>query len=237
MNRFDPLPSGVNPENLYPAYKSTRLRAPAQRPVRVSVVDPLCHGIRFDRRALKADDADLTAHGKGQPLGEKIIVSGRVLDEDSTPVRDSLIELWQANAAGRYRHPKDTHPAPLDPNFPGWGKTMTDDTGRYRFVSIKPGPYPWGNHDKAWRPAHIHFSLFGNLYAQRLVTQMYFPGDPLFAHDPIFQSVSDPDARERMVCRFSLELTEGGEALGYEFDIVLRGRNATPLASEARERP
>jgi protocatechuate 3,4-dioxygenase beta subunit len=152
-----------------------------------------------------------------------------VLDGDGRPVRNSLIEVWQANAAGRYIHQGDRHPAPLDPNFSGAGRCLTDDEGRYRFVTVKPGAYPWKNHDNAWRPAHIHFSLFGPTFATRLVTQMYFPGDPLFDQDPIFQSVRDPEARQRLISSFDLETTEPEWALGYRFDIVLRGRDATPM--------
>jgi protocatechuate 3,4-dioxygenase beta subunit len=174
-------------------------------------------------------DNDLTRQHEGEPLGERIIVTGRVLDGDGRPVRNSLIEVWQANAAGRYVHQGDRHPAPLDPNFTGAGRYLTDDEGRYRFVTVKPGAYPWKNHDNAWRPAHIHFSLFGPAFATRLVTQMYFPGDPLFDHDPIFQSVRDPKARQRLVSSFDLETTEPEWALGYRFDIVLRGRDATPM--------
>jgi protocatechuate 3,4-dioxygenase beta subunit len=152
-----------------------------------------------------------------------------VLDGDGRPVRGSLIEIWQANAAGRYVHQGDRHPAPLDPNFTGAGRRLTDDDGRYRFVTLKPGAYPWGNHYNAWRPAHIHFSLFGPAFRSRLITQMYFPGDPLFDQDPIFQSVRDREARERLISRFDLETTEPEWALGYRFDIVLEGRGATPM--------
>jgi protocatechuate 3,4-dioxygenase beta subunit len=155
-----------------------------------------------------------------------------VLDGDGRPVRNSLIEVWQANAAGRYVHQGDRHPAPLDPNFTGAGRCLTDSEGRYRFVTVKPGAYPWKNHDNAWRPAHIHFSLFGPAFATRLVTQMYFPGDPLFDQDPIFQSVQDPKARQRLVSSFNLETTEPEWALGYRFDIVLRGRDATPMENQ-----
>jgi protocatechuate 3,4-dioxygenase beta subunit len=174
-------------------------------------------------------DHDLTRQHAGEPLGERIIVTGRVLDGDGRPVPHSLVEVWQANAAGRYRHAGDRHPAPLDPNFTGTGRCVTDADGHYRFVTVKPGAYPWGNHDNAWRPAHIHFSLFGRAFAQRLVTQMYFPGDPLFAHDPIFNSIPDPRARQRLVAQFDLGVTEPEWALGYRFDIVLRGSTATPV--------
>ncbi len=226
--KFDAIAPGVYPELIYPSYKSTLKRGPEQPALRIIAPVPVTQNISPSPRILLPNDMDLTAHGESEPLGEKIVVTGRVVDEDGKPVRNSLLEVWQCNAAGRYRHKRDQHNAPLDPNFNGWGKMMTDDDGRYRFVTIKPGPYPWGNHDKAWRPAHIHFSLFGNVYAQRLVTQMYFPSDPLFDYDPIFQSIPDLAARQRLVSRFSLEHTVSDQMLGYEFDIVLRGRDATP---------
>ncbi len=226
--KFDTVPTGVYPELIFPSYKSTAKRGPQQAPLRIAAPVPVQQNLIVAPRILLPNDMDLTAQGDAEPLGEKIVVTGRVVDEDGKPVRNSLLEVWQCNAAGRYRHKKDQHHAPLDPNFHGWGKMLTDDDGRYRFVTIKPGPYPWGNHDKAWRPAHIHFSLFGNVYAQRLVTQMYFPNDPLFEYDPIFQSIPDAAARQRLISRFSLEQTVGAEMLGYEFDIVLRGRDATP---------
>lgn len=226
--KFDAIAPGVYPELIYPEYKSTLKRGPVQPALRIVAPVPVTQNITPSPRIMLPNDMDLTAHGESEPLGEKIVVTGRVLDEDGKPVRNSLLEVWQCNAAGRYRHKRDQHNAPLDPNFNGWGKMMTDDDGRYRFVTIKPGPYPWGNHDKAWRPAHIHFSLFGNVYAQRLVTQMYFPSDPLFDYDPIFQSIPDLAARQRLISRFSLEHTVSDQMLGYEFDIVLRGRDATP---------
>ena len=227
--KFDTIAAGVYPELVYPPYKSTLKRGPLQPALRINAPVPVGENIAPSPRILLPFDTDLTAQGDGAPLGEKIVVTGLVVDEDGQPVRNSLLEVWQCNAAGRYRHKKDQHDAPLDPNFNGWGKMMTDDEGRYRFVTIKPGPYPWGNHHKAWRPAHIHFSLFGNVYAQRLVTQMYFPSDPLFDYDPIFQSIPDLAARQRLISRFSLEETVSDQMLGYEFDIVLRGRNATPM--------
>jgi protocatechuate 3,4-dioxygenase beta subunit len=172
---------------------------------------------------------DLTCQGKGQPLGERIVVSGRVLDEDGRPVSNSLVEIWQANAAGRYLHKVDQHDAPLDPNFTGVGQTFTDEEGRYRFITIRPGAYPWRNHQNAWRPQHIHFSLFGPAFATRLVTQMYFPGDPLLEFDPIFNSVPDEAARKSLISHFDWATTAPEIALGFRFDIILRGRNATPL--------
>jgi protocatechuate 3,4-dioxygenase beta subunit len=228
MNPYRREP-GVDPPYLYPDYRSTRLRAP-QRPLIVlpHTLSEITGPVYRDER-IGPLDQDLTRQHGGEPLGERIVVSGRVLDGDGRPVRDSLVEIWQCNAAGRYVHEIDRHAAPLDPNFSGAGRCMTDRDGNYRFVTIKPGAYPWENHDNAWRPAHIHFSLFGTAFVTRLVTQMYFPGDPLFAHDPIFQSVRDPAARERMVARFDLHTTVPQWALGYRFDIVLRGREATPM--------
>jgi protocatechuate 3,4-dioxygenase beta subunit len=212
----------VDPPYLYPEYRSTVTRAPSR--VLLPLPEEL-HDLRapvFGEDAVAPGDADLTAQGAGEPLGERIVVTGRVLDEDGRPVRGALLEIWQANAAGRYIHEGDQHPAPLDPNFTGAGRTLSDDDGRYRFVTVKPGAYPWRNHPNAWRPAHIHFSLFGRAFTQRLVTQMYFPGDPLFAHDPIFQSVRDAAARERLVARLDLDETTPEWALGYTWDVVLR---------------
>jgi protocatechuate 3,4-dioxygenase, beta subunit len=214
--------SGVDPPYLHPDYRSTVLRAPSRALLPLPeelhrLVAPV-----FGEDRVTPADADLTSGHSAEPLGERIIVTGRVLDEDRHPVRDALLEVWQANAAGRYLHEIDQHPAPLDPNFTGAGRTVTDDEGRYRFVTVKPGAYPWQNHQNAWRPAHIHFSVFGRAFTQRLVTQMYFPGDPLFAHDPIFNSVRDPKARDLLVARFDLDTTEPEWALGYRWDIVLR---------------
>ncbi|MEW6635920.1 MAG: protocatechuate 3,4-dioxygenase subunit beta [Actinomycetota bacterium] len=220
---------GAHPPYLYPDYVATRLRAPKKPLIILPKTLSDTTGPAFGRDPIGELDNDLTRQHPGEPLGERIIVHGRVLDGDGRPVRNSLVEIWQANAAGRYTHAGDRHPAPLDPNFSGAGRTLTDDDGYYRFVTIKPGAYPWKNHDNAWRPAHIHFSLFGEAFRSRLITQMYFPGDPLFYQDPIFQSVRDEKARERMISSFDLEATVPEWALGYRFDIVLEGRNATPM--------
>jgi protocatechuate 3,4-dioxygenase beta subunit len=230
MPEHDP---GVHPPLDFPGYKSTALRHPIQPLVYLPHTVTESTGPQLgERRAPGETDHDLTRHHAGEPVGERITVAGRLLDEDGRPIRDSLVEIWQANAAGRYRHRWDTWPAPLDPNFSGGGRCVTDADGRYEFVTIKPGPYPWGNHRNAWRPAHIHFSLLGHAFAQRLVTQMYFPGDPLFAYDPIFNSVRDPAARERMVSSFSIDRTQENWALAFDFDIVLRGPDATPMEEE-----
>ena len=219
--RISNLAEEVDPPLLYPDYRSTTLRAPQRPPIIVrdrfrDLENPVYgHDIR------EADN-DLTRQHSGDPQGERIIVNGRVVEEDGRPVPNTLVEIWQANAGGRYRHEGDQHPAPLDPNFSGAGRTLTDADGKYEFLTVKPGAYPWKNHPNAWRPAHIHFSLFGRAFSSRLVTQMYFPGDPLFEFDPIFQSVRDPEARRRLVARFELGLTQPEWALGYRFDIVLR---------------
>ena len=184
----------------------------------------------YGHEAVGALDNDLTKNAvrNGAPLGERIVVTGRVLDENEKPLPNMLVEIWQCNAAGRYVHTADQHDAPLDPNFLGAGRCVSDPDGNYRFYTLKPAAYPWGNHDNAWRPAHIHFSLLGPSLATRLVTQMYFPGDPLLGLDPIFMTVPET-SRDRLVCEFSLDVTEPEFALGYVFDIVLRGDEATPL--------
>jgi len=220
---------GEQPEHLYPGYESTRLRAPKRPLVILPHTLTEVTGPVYGHERIGPVDNDLTVQHDGEPLGERIIVHGRVLDGEDRPVRNSLVEIWQANAGGRYRHDGDQHPAPLDPNFSGAGRAVTDDEGRYRFITIKPGAYPWRNHPNAWRPAHIHFSLFGNAFVSRLVTQMYFPGDPLFFQDPIFHSVREPRARDRMICHFDLDETKPEWALAYQFDIVLRGPEATPM--------
>jgi protocatechuate 3,4-dioxygenase beta subunit len=225
--RFQRESAAAHPPLVHPDYKSTMRRGPTKPLVVVPRTLTETTGPVFGHDAVAAGDADLTRAHAGEPLGERIVVAGRVLDEDGRPVPNALVEIWQANAAGRYVHLNDQHPAPVDPNFTGAGRAVTDADGRYRFVSVKPGAYPWRNHHNAWRPAHIHFSLFGAGLLSRLVTQMYFPGDPLFPFDPIFNGVPE-GARKRLISRFDLSLTEPEWALGYAFDIVLRGRQATP---------
>ena len=226
----------IHPPLIYPDYKSTVLRGPKKPLITIdeALMDPRLPVYGED--ALGALDNDLTRNGRGngEPLGERIVVHGQITDERGKPIPNTLIEVWQANAAGRYIHKVDQHDAPLDPNFLGAGRDLTDKEGRYRFYTIKPGAYPWGNHHNAWRPNHIHFSLFGRHLESRLVTQMYFPGDPLLQFDPIFHGV--PEAgRKLLVSTFKLELTEPSFALGYEFNIVLRGRNATPFEADDHE--
>jgi protocatechuate 3,4-dioxygenase beta subunit len=221
--------AGTQPDYFHPAYRATRLRAPSQPLIFLPHTLSEVTGPAFSHSDIHPNDRDLTVQHAGEPVGERIIVRGRVVDGDGHAVPNSLIEIWQANAAGRYADAKDNHPAPLDPNFTGTGRTLTDNDGFYSFVTIKPGAYPWRNHDNAWRPAHIHFSLFGPAFVTRLITQMYFPGDPLFAYDPILQSIPDERARQRLVSKFDLETTKPEWALGYRFDIVLRGRESTPF--------
>jgi protocatechuate 3,4-dioxygenase, beta subunit len=219
----------LDPAYLFEDYTATVLRSPQQ----ALVVPPAglseLTGPAFGEGDVRDADADLTRHGSGEPIGERIIVHGTVRDSYGEPLRRTLIEVWQANAAGRYLHDLDQHPAPIDPNFTGAGRCLTDDEGHYRFTTIKPGPYPWKNHTNAWRPAHLHLSLFGRAFTQRLVTQMYFPGDPLFYQDPIFNSVRDEAARKRMISVYDHATTSPEWATGYRFDVVLGGAAATPL--------
>ncbi|MEE1941293.1 protocatechuate 3,4-dioxygenase subunit beta [Streptomyces sp. TRM 70361] len=223
-------PAAHHPPRDYPPYRSSALRHPKRPPVAVGGGGPEAvelHGPVFGPTDVTELDNDLTRQHTGEPLGERITVTGRLLDRAGRPVRGQLIEIWQANASGRYAHRHDRHPAPLDPNFTGVGRTLTDDDGGYAFTTIRPGAYPWRNHDNAWRPAHIHFSLFGTAFAQRLVTQMYFPNDPLFPHDPILQSVTDESARQRLVAAYDHGLSRPEWSLGYRWDIVLDGPSAT----------
>jgi protocatechuate 3,4-dioxygenase beta subunit len=232
LPRYAAPAAGTQPAPDTPDYRSTALRHPKQPlvwlPQRLTEITGPIFG---DERVQPGED-DLTRRNGGEAVGQRIIVHGRVLDSGGRPVPHTLLEVWQANAGGRYRHLADQWPAPLDPHFDGLGRTSTDEAGRYRFTTIKPGAYPWGNHHNAWRPAHIHFSLFGTAFTQRLVTQMYFPDDPLFFQDPIFNSVPDPQARQRLVSRYDHDATVEQWALGFRFDIVLRGREQTPFESE-----
>lgn len=223
-----PYRMGTQPPAIHPPYASTVKRGPRQEPIPIPGTLSELTGPRFDTLELAPAAADLTAGHGGEPQGQRIYVGGRVIDENARPVAHTLIEIWQCNAAGRYRHELDQHDAPLDPYFTGVGQVRTDAQGYYRFKTIRPGAYPWRNHYNAWRPAHIHFSLFGPAFATRLVTQMYFPGDPLLAYDPIFNSISDELARQRLVCALDWENAESEYALGYRFDFILRGRCQTP---------
>ena len=229
-------PPNVHPPYLHPAYRSTIARAPGRPLVPLPATLAELTGPVFGHQSVAPLDADLTRNAvtDGAPLGERIIVTGRVIDANGRGVPDALIELWQANAAGRYVHHRDRHEAPLDRNFTGAGRCLTDREGRYRFTTIRPGAYPWRNHHNAWRPAHIHFSIFGRSFLERLVTQMYFPGDPLLPLDPIYNSVPDAHARQRLVAHFDEDVTEPEWALGYGFDVVLGGRRETPLEGGAR---
>jgi protocatechuate 3,4-dioxygenase beta subunit len=230
-----------HPPLLSPGYGSTVLRAPQQAPILLPGSLSELTGPVLGEGPVAVADADLTltgpasgsgsGSGSGEAQGQRIVVHGQVRDADGRAVRDQLVEVWQANAAGRYLHKWDRHDAPLDPHFTGLGRTLTDGEGRYRFVTVKPGAYPWGNHANAWRPAHIHFSLFGRAFTQRLVTQMYFPDDPLFAYDPIYNSVPE-FARDRLVSSFDLDATVEQWALGYRFDIVVAGDSATPMETK-----
>jgi protocatechuate 3,4-dioxygenase beta subunit len=216
------------PSSLHAPYASTVARSPRQPLVRIPQTLTETTGPADWDRLMGSAMADLTRQHAGTPQGQRIIVSGRVLDERHRPVANTVIEIWQANAAGRYIHKKDQWDAPLDPNFTGAGRVITDSEGRYRYVTVRPGAYPWGNHHNAWRPSHIHLSLLGPAFATRLVTQMYFPDDPLIPIDPIAGAVPEP-YRQRMVSRFDLGATEPNWALGYLFDVVLRGPAATPM--------
>ena len=220
---------GTQPEYLYPPYASTVKRSPTQPLVMLPPSLSEVTGPLFGHDLIRANDFDLTRQHAADPIGERIVVGGRVLDANAKPVANTLVEIWQANAAGRYPHRRDNHNAPMDPNFTGCGRTMTDSEGRYRFVTIRPGEYPWRNHYNAWRPAHIHFSLFGPAFVTRLVTQMYFPGDPLLEYDPMYTSIPEERARRRLISAFDWETTIPEQALGYRFDIVLRGRDETPM--------
>jgi protocatechuate 3,4-dioxygenase beta subunit len=218
----------AQPPSLYPPYGSTVKRSPSHPLVRIPPTLTESTGPAAWTDLMGGSLADLTTQHKGVPIGQRIVVSGRVLDEDRRPVANTVIEIWQANSAGRYIHVRDNWDAPIDPNFTGAGRVMTDTEGRYQFITVRPGAYPWGNHYNAWRPAHIHLSLLGPAFATRLVSQMYFPDDPLIEIDPI-ANATPVQYRQRLVARFDIETTRPNWALGYLFDIVLRGRDATPM--------
>ena len=219
----------LRPRLDYTPYRSSILRHPTKDPHHADPEGIELWAPAFGQRDVDPLEADLTIQANGDPGGERLVVTGRVLDADGRPVRNQLVEIWQANAAGRYIHKRDQHHAPIDPNFTGVGRCLTDNEGNYHFTTIKPGPYPWKNHHNAWRPAHIHFSLFGTDFTQRLVTQMYFPGDPLFDLDPIYQSIVDPAARARLVANYDHDLTQHEWCTGYRWDIVLTGSARTPM--------
>jgi len=225
-------PGTAQPRLDFPPYRSSLLRHPTQAPRHADPEGAELVGPVFGHTDVDPVEADLTVHHAGEPIGERMVVAGRVIDGDGRPVRRQLVEIWQANAGGRYAHQGDQHPAALDPHFTGVGRCLTDDEGGYRFTTIRPGPYPWRNHHNAWRPAHIHFSLFGSEFTQRLVTQVYFPGDPLLPLDPIYQSITDPAARDRLVATYDHDLTTHEWATGYRWDVVLSGAHATPLEQE-----
>jgi len=228
------LDRSVQPPYLAPGYKSTVLRAPKKPLIPMPQTLSELTAPVYGHEDVDEIDADLTQNARvnGEPIGERIIVVGRIVDEDDRPVPNALVELWQANATGRYVHKRDQHDAPIDPNFTGAGRFITDENGEYRFTTIKPGAYPWRNHENAWRPAHLHFSVFGTAFISRLVTQMYFPGDPLHKLDPIMQSIPDEKGRERLIAEYDHDVTEPIWALGYRFDIVLGGSRMTPFETK-----
>lgn len=229
--QYRPLDRKSHPPYVFAGYASSVKRGPLKRLVKIEQTLSEITGPLFGDIKLEPGENDLSRRRETakEALGERIIVVGRVIDEDDRPVPNSVIEIWQANAAGRYRHSVDQHNAPLDPNFIGAGRCITNEKGEYRFQTIKPGAYPWLNHPNAWRPAHIHLSLFGPCFATRLVTQFFFPGDPLIPLDPILNSIPTKEGRQRLIAAYAHDVTEPEFALGYRFDIVLRGRRATPF--------
>jgi len=231
LPRYQPA-DGVHPPLDFDGYLSTELRHPQADLVLLPQSLTEVTGPLLGDGRVTTSDADLTQANGGWAQGQRIVVHGRVLDSDGRPVRDALVEVWQANAGGKYRHEVDTFPAPLDPHFNGVGRVVTDSLGRWSFTTIKPGAYPWVNHFNAWRPAHIHFSVFGRAFTQRLITQMYFPGDPLFFQDPIYTSIPDEKARQRLISSFDYDATIPDWALAFRWDIVLRGHDAVPFESE-----
>jgi protocatechuate 3,4-dioxygenase beta subunit len=231
LEKYNSLDWTIQPPYLHEPYRSTVQRAPQKPLILLPQTLSELTGPVYGADAIQPLDNDLTRNAvkNGAPIGERIIVTGRVLDENNRPVPNALIEIWQANACGRYIHKVDQHDAPLDPNFIGAGRCLTDQNGEYRFTSIHPGAYPWRNHENAWRPSHIHFSICGVNFLQRLVTQMYFPGDPLLPLDPIFNGIPDEKGRQRLVSTYAHDVTQPEWALGYRFDIVLCGSRMTPF--------
>lgn len=231
LEKYNSLDWKVQPPYLHRPYASTVKRSPQEPLVPMAQTLTELTGPVYGQDIIRPLDNDLTRNAvrNGEVLGERIIVVGRVLDEDDRPVPNALVEVWQANAAGRYFHQNDQHDAPLDPNFTGGGRVLTDSNGEYRFTTIKPGAYPWRNHPNAWRPSHIHFSIFGVNFMQRMVTQMFFPGDQLLPLDPIFNGVPDEKGRQRLISTYAHDVTEPAWALGFRFDIVLNGRRQTPF--------
>ena len=221
----------IHPPYIHPPYKSTVKRGPTKPLFPLPNTLSELTGPVYGTDVIRPLDNDLTRNAvvNGEPIGERIIVTGRVLDDNNKPVPNTLVEVWQANACGRYIHKWDQHDAPLDPNFRGAGRVLTDSNGEYSFTTIKPGAYPWGNHENAWRPAHIHFSVFGTNFLSRLITQMYFPGDPLMPLDPIFNGIPDERGRQRLISSYAHDVTQPVWALGYRFDIVLCGSQMTPF--------
>ena len=218
-----------HPPRLAPHYKSSITRSPQHALIRLDQTVSETTGPVFGHNDVEENDNDLIKNyvHTGDPIGERIIIHGRVMDENAHPVPNTLVEVWQANAGGRYRHKNDTYLAPKDPNFGGCGRTVTDENGHYCFRTIKPGAYPWQNGGNDWRPAHVHFSIFGTAFSQRLITQLYFEGDPFIARCPIVQALPDGDAIDALTAKLDMDATIPLDIVAYRFDIVLRGRQST----------
>ncbi len=231
ISEYNPRDWKSHPPFVFKGYGSSVKRGPLKKLAPIKQTLSEVTGPLFSDITLEPGENDLTRNtdtGR-EAMGERIIIVGKVMDENDKPIPNSVMEIWQANSAGRYQHPADQHNAPLDPNFSGAGRCVTNGNGEYRYLTIKPGAYPWLNHPNAWRPAHIHLSLFGPSFATRLVTQFFFPGDPLIAMDPILNSIPSKSGRQRLMASYDHDVTEPQYALGYRFDVVLRGRKATPF--------
>ena len=230
-NSFNPIDKNIHPKSFFPDYKSSILRSPKKNLVSIDTIISDLYGNVLDKNDLGLLDNDLTKNFNkhNEPIGERIVVYGKLLDENSKPIPNSLIEIWQANSGGKYRHSGDTYKAPLDPNFGGWGRCLTDENGNYYFKTIKPGAYPWPNGGNNWRPAHIHFSIFGLSFLQRLVTQMYFEGDPLIAKCPIAQSINNKKALESLISKLDINKSIHMDYIAYQFNITLRGDKSIPF--------